>query len=190
VLYLGKVAILTIMTMAGACSFWQFYAPDVVPPVIVQSSMPAELVHRNTTQDVYLNFNNYNEDQRWESLQPTLLLLRSVCPEAEEWARQKHAEGMVFYSKKGTGYYAAYSAFFKYLVLNEAMFEVSDGCKASILAHEFRHSRQSLSKFILAGLWLMVSGRLPIEYYEDEAEGYQQKVWCALLGVERMDSDE
>jgi hypothetical protein len=170
--------------MAGACSFYQFAFPDKVP--LVTSVLVPNIieVHQNTTKDLYQNYDKYTDEEKWEAIQPTLALLKNVNPESVEWIEYQHDNDLLNFDEKGTGYYAAYSPAFKYVALNESMFNLNDGLKASIIAHEFRHSRQAPSKFILAGLYLVISGELPTEYYEDEAEVYQQKVYYALLGLD------
>ena len=170
------------MTITGAASLYGIYAPDDVPEV---KAIAFDIVdfYRNTTEALSDNFRNSTDDHRWQYLQPTLRLLKDVCPEAEAWVRQKHKDGLLFYTEGNTDHIAAYSPFLKHLIFNESMFRMGDGQKASILAHEFRHSRQSYSKFVIAGIWLLVSGDLPTELYEREAEAYQQKVLFALRGV-------
>ena len=172
--------------MTGVAALYGLYAPDEVPPVVpmqTQRVSHLQAIYKNSTADLYDDFQNATEDQCWEDLQPTLKLLKPVCPEAEAWVRQQHKDGTLYYTPKGTGYYAAYHPVTQSLLLNESMFKASDGLKATVLAHEFRHSRQNFSKFLIAGMWLLLSGDLPTDLYELEAEAYQRQVWYALLGI-------
>ena len=86
------------------------------------------------------------------------------------------------YTWGDTGYYAAYHPVQQSLILNETFLKSSNGMKAVILAHEFRHSRQLIFKHIMtiATAFFVKADHEHFLIVEHEAERFQEEVRSAI----------
>lgn len=154
--------------------------PEITPLVSVKTKEAATL---NTTPVV-----GETIEEVYEQLEPTLVILKEVCPEAEAWVRDRYRKCKFYVSCGNYGYFAAYAPLYGILDLNVSMFNLSDGEKAVILAHEFRHSRQNILKMVVSGATLIFRSDMNMnEHYkfiEYEAEEFERKARRSIFGRE------
>ena len=146
---------------------------------------------QNTTQTLQPNA---SEAKHWQALAPSRELLTALSPEIAAWLydlRQKNrivfhepSENLtaVFHSAAETQVIAAYRHLDGKLYLGQAFWQLSDGQKAAVLTHEYRHARQNLPKRISRQLAQIASGgwlhyQSPIE---EEAFAYERQAQAAL----------
>ena len=151
------------------------FFPDDVPEVRFVSFKSIEVAHFNNTAKIDALT---EEADIWNHLQPSLSILKEACPEAEAWVRNRHQEGKYGYTWGRTGYYAAFHPILRVLIINESLLRCSDGEKAAILAHEFRHSRQNIAKHVVTVITMILARDLQehFEIVEYEAERFEEEV--------------
>lgn len=161
--------------IVGACMTLAVIYPDEVPPVKSVSVRMRLVAYENHTGMIHAAV---DEEIIWEQLQPSLLILKEACPEAEQWVRAQHANQKLSYTWGQTGYYAAYHPLGNYLIINESTFKLNNGDKAVVLAHEFRHSRQIITKHIMSIALVLLTEATPEHFLivEHEAERFQDEV--------------
>lgn len=143
-----------------------------------QRSPTRELAKINTTKDIEMPL---DEGEYWEHIQPTLKVLRAVSPQAEKWVREKQETGKIKYDAS-TGFYATFDFVSRELTIYPRFFDMEDGVKASILAHEWRHSRQNPEKFIKYIMSYAITRELQTELVENDAYLYEAQCRESLYG--------
>jgi len=123
----------------------------------------------------------WDEDKAWDALQEPLQILDQVCPEAAHWVRDRHASGHLIWEVEYSGCYAKYNYMDKDLTINKILYCENNGRIASILAHEFRHSRQNFTKFFRATVACAVLREPKPSIVEDEAELFEAQVLLAIF---------
>lgn len=124
-----------------------------------------------------------NPDQCWKDCEIPLRFLNRVCPAVETWVRDRHDTGHLVWETGSKGYLGKYDYITKTLTLTSDFFRQNDGMKAEILAHEFRHSRQSMSKVIRCVFAnVLLRDRERWEWIvEDEAYHFEAQVHIAIF---------
>ncbi len=192
----GIRGILVSLAMIGGTFKLATYTPSDGPlPTLhsIQSTAP-ELIpglRLNTTRKLS-NQDNVSAQDYWQGLQPTLSIVKAVAPEIHQWVQDQHSTGRIIYETKLSGKkidadadsetIAGYQNRNKTLHLEKAFWSLSDGDKATVLIHEYRHSRQSTYKGAREGMIQFLQGD-PQRYeslIEDEAYQYQLEAYRAL----------
>ncbi|CAE7860222.1 unnamed protein product [Symbiodinium microadriaticum] len=139
-------------------------------------------VGRGTRESVMVYFNTSahirrdTPDEEWfQSLDRTIIILDKVAPHVSDWVYEQKAEGRIVFEREDTGTYARYDWIEDKLIINYVMMQQVDGRKATILAHEWRHSRQNWGKWIKTLIGCMVLGEKPERIIEDDAYYYEYK---------------
>lgn len=177
--YTTITAIVTLV-MLGSFSVYDFTVGENVPEIRCLTIYDREAVmsHVNTTRMFYSNF---KEEECWDEIQPSLQILDKVCPEASEWVRDRYASGKIVWEEEFTGTYARYDYIDKSLTFNRILFIENDGIKASILAHEFRHSRQSFTKFYRSVIAYMICQETKPDIVENDAYLFEKRIIIAIF---------
>ena len=125
---------------------------------------------------------NFDEDRAWLSLKPALQILDVVCPEASAWARDQKESNNIVWVPKSDGAYARYDQVRMRLIVNADMFALINSERSCTIAHEFRHSRQNISKSWKSACYLLLKGKRNPDIIEDDAYFYEAKVRDAING--------
>lgn len=125
---------------------------------------------------------------RWEALAPALAILDEVHPDTAQWVRDTERRGKLLFANRWTmgggrfGCLARYDAFDGRLTICPGLFAESDGRIATILCHEYRHSRQQFSKTLLYALsFVLIRGGDPA-IVENDAKLFEQEAQLAVFG--------
>lgn len=96
-----------------------------------------------------LSLDKIDPDECWIALQPTIDILQKVNPTIAEWIIQCHEENNLIFEQPGVSQnrLAMYDVIARKVHIYPALFAGSDGDKAAVIAHEYRHSRQNFWKF-------------------------------------------
>lgn len=126
--------------------------------------------------------------ERWKGLSRPLKILHQVNPEIAKWLQEQNSRGAIVYSDSDIQSVDKCLALAKYdtmsgkLTINRLLFAEHQGNIAVILAHEFRHSRQSYPKLFRYTLsFLFCKGGDP-SIVENDAEIYEQEAKNAIFG--------
>ena len=122
-----------------------------------------------------------NPTECWESIQMSLQILDQVCPESSNWVRSQYVKGKLDWTTECNGTLATFNYQSRVLTINSSMFRLNDGVKASILAHEFRHSRQNFTKFFTSVAACVFHGKVQPHIVEDDARLYEKEVLIAIF---------
>ncbi len=184
----STVAVIAILVILGGFSVYEFFIEDEVPRIrtLTHRDRELEMARSNTTRSLAFDF---KEEECWDALQPTLQILDKVCPEVSKWVRDRHANGKIVWEKKMTMTYARYDYINKKLIFNRISFYENDGVKASILAHEFRHSRQSFTKFYRSVVACMICREPKPNIVENDAYLFENKIIVAIFLGEELICD-
>lgn len=167
------VTILAIILFFGFLSVYDLIVGDKVPKLIKLSH-----IHPATTMAGYNTTKNKNVEGKhdlWLELQPTLKILDHVCPEAANWFRVKYATGKVVLNKESKNY-ASYNCVTDKVKINKLLLNEVDGVKASIIAHEFRHSRQNWSKYVKSFLSQLIFNKYEPRILETDAYLFEKEI--------------
>jgi hypothetical protein len=129
----------------------------------------------------------------WQALSQSRAMIVVLSPEIEEWLYDLKRKDKITYGKApttlsfykksaGTPIFAAYEPLGGKLYIGIDFWGLSNGEKAAILAHEYRHARQNWPKLIsirlMQGLW---GGQLSDQSrLENEALDYERQARAAL----------
>lgn len=125
---------------------------------------------------------NLDPDRAWASLQSALQILDVVCPEASAWAREQHKSKKLIWKNDPDGAYATFNPYTRCMTINADMFDLKNSERACTIAHEFRHSRQNISKFIKSTCCLLITGSRCDDIVENDAYLYESQVRSAIYG--------
>lgn len=164
----------------GATTLYDITVGDQVPYVANLSDFSPErkLAYKNSDPNLLFE---WDEDRCWEALQEPLQILDRVCPEASHWVRDRYENGHLIWEKEYSGCYAKFHYVDRDLTINRILFGENNGRVASILAHEFRHSRQNFSKFFRATVACSILREPRPCIVEDEAELFEAQVLLAIF---------
>ena len=109
-------------------------------------------------------------------------ILDKVCPESSAWARDRHAQGKLEWDASDMSLYAKYNYGTGVFTINHSLFfSNNNGRQASIVAHEFRHSRQNFTKFFRSVVACAVLREPKYSIVEDDAELFEAQVLLAIF---------
>lgn len=87
----------------------------------------------------------------WQEMQPMMDMLKALSPEVHAWAQQMYASGQMKFNQgpiSESPNICTFDVISRELKINKVFFLSSDGEKASIMVHEYWHSRQNFGKHI------------------------------------------
>ena len=102
--------------------------------------VPARYHERHSRGDLL----TMSDDDKWYQMQRPILILRCVCPEIAAWTEEQWESGRLWFESEPRPYLACWWAMPHVLIINLSAMERSDAELATILAHEYRHSRQPM----------------------------------------------
>lgn len=123
----------------------------------------------------------YSDEEMWKAIQESVQILDKVCPESAEWVRDRHKQGCLHWDSSDGTIYAKYDYYTGCLTINPILFGTCNARRASILAHEFRHSRQNYTKFLRSVFAHSVLGEPKTSIVEDDAELFEAQVLLAII---------
>lgn len=175
------ITIFAILVSLGGTTLYDITVGDQVPEVAnLGLYAPEKNIIHNSPHTHLLN--NWDEEKCWEALQEPLQILDHVCPEVSHWVRDRYKNGHLIWEKEYSGCYAKFHYIDRDLTINRILFAENNGVIASILAHEFRHSRQNFSKYFRATVACSILREPRPCIVEDEAELFEAKVLLAIFG--------
>ena len=164
-------------------------------PFIGQHQLLAQLAQKNSTaeMDAELLNNAPLTEQYWTALSASRRLLLTISPSIADWLDALYREGHIslkepadihptYQVSEDTELLAAYRYSENTLYLGRAFWRLSDGEKAAVLAHEYRHAHQNIGKRLSHQLAELVGlGSLQqASPMEAEALAYEQSARIAL----------
>lgn len=174
-----SIIIFVIVCFLGCLEIMDYVIGEEVPQIMnIGFCEEAKMAYKKAN-----NWRSFSDDpeQNWQNLQPSVKILRKVCPEAAKWVIDRHDKGLIIWETKNNGCFANYNYFSEILSLNESFLMNNDGQKACTLAHEFRHSRQNITKPLKLSMWLMILGHKRTELVENEAYWFGDRVHIAIF---------
>lgn len=184
------VFIAVVVFTLGGMSVYDLVVGDGVIPEPTQLGIGSpirEMAKFNTTKDFYGR--NISDQEFWDGLQPAINILHKTAPHVEEWILEQQASGKLQYGKE-TGVFATFDCISRELTVYPILLTEQDGIKASILAHEWRHSVQNNQKFTKYILSYVLTRKLNEDLVENDAYLYESQVYEAIYGkivdVEKM----
>lgn len=170
---------LLIIGILGLCEVYDICVPEVVPEVnsLPPTSTEARFARQNSTSQVGIKDSNL----LWSDLRKPLYILDRVCPEASQWVRDRYYHGKLVWPVNHDGYIAKFNYGTKQLFIYPLFFDENDGKKAAILAHEFRHSRQNITKLIRRAFAYAMLKQTQDWVVENDAYYFQQQVELAIF---------
>jgi hypothetical protein len=172
------VTFVALIIVLGGINLFDILVGDTVPPIV-------NFLGVNKTLDEYPDSDlccDFDQDRAWVALQPALQILDVVCPEASAWAREQQSSGKIVWIPETDGAYARYDQVRMSLIINADMFALKNSERACTIAHEFRHSRQNMSKSCKSAISLLLTGKRNPDIIEDDAYFYEAKVREAIHG--------
>lgn len=174
------VTVIATLVILGSLSVYDFTVGENVPEIISLTIFDREL-HMARVNTTHYLATDFKEEECWDAIQPSLQILDKVCPEVSEWVRDRHANGKLVWECEYSGTYAKYDYIDKTLTFNKLSFFKNDGIKASILAHEFRHSRQSFTKFYRSVVACMICQEPKPDVVENDAYLFEKRIIIAIF---------
>jgi hypothetical protein len=191
--HLSRITMLLLLII-GVCTVFDETIGDGELPhfnnLKAATSDVAWQAKRNTTYRFY-----YQTDAKaWSALKPSRQLLMALSPEIAAWLYDMHRNQHIIYHAPtntnaatyalppNTPLIAAYSHLQGKLYLGRTFWDLSDGEKIAVLAHEYRHFRQNPPKRFSRQLAQLIGlGRLHYtSLIEDEAFAYEKQAQAAL----------
>ena len=161
----------------GTTTLYDITIGDQIPKV---SNLGFGSPEKNLIHDQPI-LKGWNDQECWSALQESLEILDRVCPEASEWVRDKHTSKQIIWEEEFTGCYAKFNYIDRDLTVNRTLFGESNGRIASILAHEFRHSKQNFSKFFRSTVACSILREPNEPIVETDAELFELRVLLAIF---------
>lgn len=177
--YYTWVAFSGMIFVLGLINLYDILIGDEVPEIRFVIK-PNDAILRSHS-DVNL-CRNFDKDRAWIALQPALKLLRIVCPEASDWAEYQKKSNKIIWITQSDGTNARYDQIQDRLMINSDMFALSNAEIACTIAHEFRHSRQNMSKSWKSACSLLLTGNRNVNIIEDDAYFFEARIRQVING--------
>lgn len=175
--------ILFILVSLGACDVYEFFYPEKSPETCYIGSISFEKtnIRANTTRMINRK-ETLDPDECWEAIQPTLCILNKVCPDAYLWFNNRKECGkLVWEPEESNRYLAKYNYTTGVVRINRSLLFENDGTKASIIAHEYRHSLQSFTKPYKAVIAMMLTREYSPWIIENDACLFEKQVYLSIF---------
>lgn len=118
---------------------------------------------------------------RYEAIQNSINILKETNPIIAEWVENKWKNKQLIFTEDGNNYYAKFDFINGNLYVNKSVFAENDGVVAITFAHEYRHSRQSYTKFVKSVISRIINKIGNDEILENDAIAYEQKAYNAIF---------
>lgn len=168
------------LTGVGVLALSAAVSPPNLPPVWGNR---ADCISREEsiphTREWFLRL---SDKERWQRMQKALAILDIVCPDVSDWTRERWYTGHLVFDTHENGTLAWWMPAFRLLGVNLAALEQSDAELACTLAHEFRHSRQSLLLNVQKVFAQLCGVDSRYELVESEAYAFEDVVRRAIRG--------
>ena len=172
-----------MVLLMGGLAFYDIIVGDQVPSVKQLGRLsPVVVMGKLNTTEHMAKPEPQETQQYWDSLQPTMKCLDSVVPEAATWIEELNSKNKIVYQTEKSHNFASYDYVSGELTISWMLFQKNDAVKASILAHEFRHSRQTFYKFAKYVLSYAILRELRQDLVETDAYLYESQVKASLTG--------
>lgn len=143
---------------------------------------PEYINARTNSTRHFVNKTELDPEECWQSIQPTLIILHKVCPQASEWFKDRYEKDKITWeSKESSKYLAKYNYTTKHVLMNRAFLQENDGTKASLIAHEYRHSLQSFAKPYKAIVAMMLTREYSPGIIENDAYLFEKQVYLSIF---------
>ena len=186
--------LLLLLIVIGLGSVWNAVIGDGSLPRLSTlqhfSPMQVKLAQYNSTGNLPVST---IRSAYWEALSPSRSLLLSISPQLSQWLLDLHLRQHIkvqepediyqtYHVASSETLLAAYRYNEDTLYLGEAFWQLSDGQKVTVLAHEYRHSRQNFGKRMSVQLaqWMGLGQLQAYSPLEDEARDYERQAAIAL----------
>ncbi len=159
---------------------YEAYFPDTEPTIDnIGLSSESKIVDLNLSANC-IGSVGWGDSRRLELLVSSVRLLDKVCPSASQWFTDQLNSGKVVFSGSDYEYYAHFDFVSRKLYITDNFYKLSEGHKAAIIAHEYRHSLQNLAKFIKRAIFIVISGEPHEGVVENEAYLFELRILKAL----------
>lgn len=151
---LGVAALAWTSLWGGGQSYSLTVGDGPLPTLHTIAATHKKQVQANTTANFFNNASEASRKEWWAALAPTREVLKGLSPEIHDWFVKMHEDKkLVFYSHnkdKGSKQdsLAYFDVFSRKMYLDTSFLVNNDGEKASIIIHEYRHSRQNAGKLL------------------------------------------
>jgi hypothetical protein len=178
-----------VLALFGAISLWGA-AGDGPLPAFTDLLAPCGINPTRVSSSHCFRLGT-SAEARWAGLAPALAILDRVNPDVAAWVRdEKQGDNLVFtdsYQCENDQFppLAKYDHFRGTLTVNRGIFAENDGTAASLLCHEYRHSRQSLPKVVLHALSFLIRPGGDSSIVENDAMLYERDACVAIFGAYR-----
>ena len=183
--YLVRYAVI-VLAVFGVLSIIDAHGDGQIPVFV--SLLPTTGINPARSSAAECAAENVGREARWQGLAAPLKILDKVNPEIGRWVRQRNASGRLVFSNADLQSADQCRALAKYdvlsgkLALNRQLFAEHDGDIAVILAHEYRHSRQSYAKLARYALSFLFDRHGDASIVENDAEIYEREAKNAIFG--------
>ncbi len=133
-------------------------------------------------------FTGTDPQTRRAALAPALAILDQVHPDVASWVRDTERRGKVLFAdglrigSDGSNHLAEYDVLLRTLTIGRGVFAENDGVIATVLCHEYRHSRQRFPKTIVYALSFVVHRHGDPAIIENDARLFEQEAQLAVFG--------
>lgn len=126
-------------------------------------------------------FTNTSDAKRLKAIGNAILILKETNPTIADWVEEKRKNEQLIFTNDDASYLAKFDFINGNLYINKSIFVENDGIIAVTLAHEYRHSRQSYTKFIKSVISFVLSKTGNDDILENDAVAYEQKAYSAIF---------
>ena len=109
-------------------------------------------------------------------VQPGLIILDDVCPEVSAWVRRLHSGGRILFRGRHDDGFARYDLVSGTLILCPRFFDSAADVKAEVLAHEYRHSLQNLTRLIRSAVHDCLGDETSEDVIENAAYRFEYEI--------------
>lgn len=173
-LYKNKVTIISLL-------FFVFVILDCRKDTRVEDFTKLKSLNPYLISNEKCIFTNTSDAKRLKAIENAILILKETNPTIADWVEEKQKNEQLIFTNDDAGYYAKFDFINGNLYINRSIFVENDGVIAVTFAHEYRHSRQSYTKFIKSVISRILSKIGNDEILENDAVAYEQKAYNAIF---------
>jgi hypothetical protein len=175
-----------VLAVLGLMSLWGASGDGSIPEF--SDLLPPYGINPSRVSSAHCFRDRTSADDRWAGLAPALAILDYVNPDVASWIRQRHDRGELVFTDRYQCEEDQFPPLAKYdhfrgkLTINRGIFAENDGIVASLLCHEYRHSRQGLPKVALHALSYLLRTGGDSSIVENDAMLYERDACVAIFG--------